>query len=232
MNEALKKSVNKPKRNGEDIWNIASLKITFFFFVFKDKNARLIVRNLSFKISHADLLQQLSKFGNVEELHIATNEKGLRKGFAFVQYSSTSEAQQVLSFYWTLLIPPHIFRPIFRCLCYTLWCASPYSFSFSIPCWRILSIWMRVFTHIYKFHRTIFSSHSRNLPHKKLITIFLFLYCKKAIKNLNAQKIDGRVVAIDWAIPKSKYQQEDASKQPNKESQTELNGIKSKIRWK
>ncbi|XP_078000315.1 RNA-binding protein 28-like [Glandiceps talaboti] len=85
------------------------------------KNSRLIVRNLSFKCSEADLQSVFGVHGDISEVSIPKMTNGKMFGYAFVQYTNVIDAA-------------------------------------------------------------------------------------KAVKNLNMNKIKGRPVAVDWAVPKQKYE--------------------------
>ncbi|KPP63601.1 RNA-binding protein 28-like [Scleropages formosus] len=63
----------------------------------KNKKARLIIRNLSFKCSEEDLQQVFSKFGTVLEVNVPLKPDGKKRGFAFVQFKNILEAGKALS---------------------------------------------------------------------------------------------------------------------------------------
>ncbi|XP_054716189.1 RNA-binding protein 28-like [Uloborus diversus] len=56
----------------------------------KLRKKRIIVRNLSFKVSEDDLKQIFSKYGNVLDVKIPLKADGRKRGFAFVQFDSTN----------------------------------------------------------------------------------------------------------------------------------------------
>ncbi|KAM9480880.1 RNA-binding protein 28 [Clarias gariepinus] len=59
--------------------------------------ARLIVRNLSFKCSEAELKEVFSKHGTVLEVKIPVKPDGKKRGFAFVQFRNMLEAGKALA---------------------------------------------------------------------------------------------------------------------------------------
>ncbi|MCI4379043.1 hypothetical protein PGIGA_G00223350 [Pangasianodon gigas] len=59
--------------------------------------ARLIIRNLSFKCSEADLKEVFSKYGTVLEVKIPLKPDGKKRGFAFVQFKNMLEAGKALA---------------------------------------------------------------------------------------------------------------------------------------
>ncbi|XP_027017817.2 RNA-binding protein 28 [Tachysurus fulvidraco] len=59
--------------------------------------ARLIIRNLSFKCSEADLKDVFSKYGTVLEVKIPLKPDGKKRGFAFVQFKNMLEAGKALT---------------------------------------------------------------------------------------------------------------------------------------
>ncbi|XP_030646630.1 RNA-binding protein 28 [Chanos chanos] len=59
--------------------------------------ARLIIRNLSFQCSAADLKEIYSKFGTVLEVNIPLKPDGKKRGFAFVQFKNMPEAGKALN---------------------------------------------------------------------------------------------------------------------------------------
>ncbi|XP_055464081.1 RNA-binding protein 28 isoform X1 [Psammomys obesus] len=61
-----------------------------------DKKARLIIRNLSFKCSEADLKAVFAHFGTVLEVNIPRKPDGKMRGFAFVQFKNLLEAGKAL----------------------------------------------------------------------------------------------------------------------------------------
>lgn len=60
------------------------------------RRARLIIRNISFKSTKANLLEHFSKFGKVEELDILKKADGKMVGCAFVQYEKVNEAAKAI----------------------------------------------------------------------------------------------------------------------------------------
>ncbi|XP_053479479.1 RNA-binding protein 28 [Ictalurus furcatus] len=58
--------------------------------------ARLIIRNLSFKCSEADLKEVFSKYGTVLDAKIPLKPDGKKRGFAFVQFKNIQEAGKAL----------------------------------------------------------------------------------------------------------------------------------------
>ncbi|KAF4071995.1 hypothetical protein AMELA_G00269320 [Ameiurus melas] len=62
----------------------------------KKMKARLIIRNLSFKCSEADLKEIFSKYGTVLEAKIPLKPDGKKRGFAFIQFKNIQEAGKAL----------------------------------------------------------------------------------------------------------------------------------------
>ncbi|GBL77878.1 RNA-binding protein 28 [Araneus ventricosus] len=60
------------------------------------KRKRLIIRNLSFKISEEDLNEIFSKYGKVVDLKIPIKEDGKKRGFAFVEFEETKSLIQAM----------------------------------------------------------------------------------------------------------------------------------------
>ncbi|KAK5612118.1 hypothetical protein CRENBAI_026151 [Crenichthys baileyi] len=60
------------------------------------KQARLVVRNLSFKCTEGDLKEAFEKFGTVVEASIPMKPDGKMRGFAFVQFKNMSGATKAL----------------------------------------------------------------------------------------------------------------------------------------
>ncbi|XP_015237416.1 PREDICTED: RNA-binding protein 28 isoform X2 [Cyprinodon variegatus] len=60
------------------------------------KQARLVIRNLSFKCTEDDLKEVFGKFGTVVEANIALKPDGKMRGFAFVQFKNMSGATKAL----------------------------------------------------------------------------------------------------------------------------------------
>ena len=59
---------------------------------------RLYVGNLAYQVSEDDLSQKLAEFGRVESVKIISDrDTGRSKGFGFVEMSSDSEADAVIS---------------------------------------------------------------------------------------------------------------------------------------
>ncbi|KAL6478883.1 hypothetical protein MHYP_G00123160 [Metynnis hypsauchen] len=59
--------------------------------------ARLIIRNLSFKCSEAELKEAFSKFGTVLDVNIPLKPDGKKRGFAFVQFKNMREAGKAVA---------------------------------------------------------------------------------------------------------------------------------------
>ncbi|XP_062503994.1 uncharacterized protein LOC134180824 [Corticium candelabrum] len=104
--------------------------------------SRLIVRNLSFRCSEAELLETFSKYGNVVEVSIPVRKgsDGIRIGCAFVQFTNVFEAA-------------------------------------------------------------------------------------RAMKYVNATEIDGRTVAVDWALPKDRYRAAMADKHAGSEDPSDVESM-------
>lgn len=62
----------------------------------KKKKARLVVRNLSFKASEAQVKEHFSAVGEVTEVKILVKPDGKRVGCGFVQFSSVPEAAEAI----------------------------------------------------------------------------------------------------------------------------------------
>ncbi|KAM4734265.1 RNA-binding protein 28 [Anableps anableps] len=60
------------------------------------KQARLVIRNLSFKCTEGDLKEAFEKFGTVVEASIPLKPDGKMRGFAFVQFKNISGATKAL----------------------------------------------------------------------------------------------------------------------------------------
>ncbi|XP_005802112.1 RNA-binding protein 28 [Xiphophorus maculatus] len=60
------------------------------------KQARLVIRNLSFKCTEQDLKETFEKFGTVVEASIPLKPDGKMRGFAFVQFKNMSGATKAL----------------------------------------------------------------------------------------------------------------------------------------
>lgn len=60
------------------------------------KQARLVVRNLSFMCTEDDLKEAFQKFGTVVETNIPLKPDGKKRGFAFVQFKNMSGATKAL----------------------------------------------------------------------------------------------------------------------------------------
>ncbi|XP_067133624.1 RNA-binding protein 28 [Centruroides vittatus] len=63
----------------------------------KHKKGRLIIRNLSFKITEDTLKQKFSKFGNIIDVKIPTKPDGKMRGFAFVEFEKTASAIKAIN---------------------------------------------------------------------------------------------------------------------------------------
>ncbi|XP_023241758.1 RNA-binding protein 28-like [Centruroides sculpturatus] len=63
----------------------------------KHKKGRLIIRNLSFKITEDTLKQKFSKFGNIIDIKIPTKPDGKMRGFAFVEFEKTASAIKAIN---------------------------------------------------------------------------------------------------------------------------------------
>lgn len=60
------------------------------------KRARIIARNISYKVREDTLLKHFSQWGNVEELNLLKRTDGKLVGCAFVQYSGVSQASKAI----------------------------------------------------------------------------------------------------------------------------------------
>lgn len=60
------------------------------------RRARLIIRNISFKSTKANLMEHFAKFGKVEELDILKKPDGKMVGCAFIQYEKVNEAAKAI----------------------------------------------------------------------------------------------------------------------------------------
>lgn len=58
----------------------------------KLQKSKLIVRNLSFKATEANLKKQFGQFGEVLNVTVPKGENGRARGFAFVQFAATKDA--------------------------------------------------------------------------------------------------------------------------------------------
>ena len=131
----------------------------------------------------------------MEELHIATNEKGLRKGFAFVQYSSTSEAQQVSTFFLLDVTHTTTFSDQFLVACVMRFNPFISFFCSLLKDFKYLNA--RLYTHIYKFHRTTFSSYScdfaahQKKPTTNSLKCFSFFIVKRQSKTWTPKRSMG-----------------------------------------
>ncbi|KAL7878578.1 hypothetical protein AOLI_G00095520 [Acnodon oligacanthus] len=63
----------------------------------KKMKAKLIIRNLSFKCSEAELKEAFSKFGTVLDVNIPLKPDGKKRGFAFVQFKNMFEAGKAVA---------------------------------------------------------------------------------------------------------------------------------------
>lgn len=61
-----------------------------------NRNARLIVRNVSFKATEESLKDHFSKFGTVEEVNLLKKPDGKLVGCAFVHYTHVPMAQKAI----------------------------------------------------------------------------------------------------------------------------------------
>lgn len=60
------------------------------------RRARLIVRNISFKSTKANLMEHFATFGKIEELDILKKPDGKMVGCAFVQYEKVNDAAKAI----------------------------------------------------------------------------------------------------------------------------------------
>ncbi|XP_011202096.2 RNA-binding protein 28 [Bactrocera dorsalis] len=60
------------------------------------KKARIIARNISYKVKEDALLKHFSQWGNVEELNLLKRSDGKLVGCAFVQYSRVNQASKAI----------------------------------------------------------------------------------------------------------------------------------------
>lgn len=60
------------------------------------RQARLIVRNISYKSTKTNLMEHFAKFGKVEELDILKRPDGRMVGCAFVQYEKVNQAAKAI----------------------------------------------------------------------------------------------------------------------------------------
>lgn len=63
----------------------------------KHKKGRLIIRNLSFKITEDILKEEFSKFGEIIDVRIPTKPDGKMRGFGFVEFEKTSSAIKAIN---------------------------------------------------------------------------------------------------------------------------------------
>uniref|UniRef100_T1JB90 RRM domain-containing protein n=1 Tax=Strigamia maritima TaxID=126957 RepID=T1JB90_STRMM len=63
----------------------------------RGKNARLIIRNLSFKATEVDIKKMFSKYGKITEVSIPKKKDGKMYGFCFVQFFEMSSANTALA---------------------------------------------------------------------------------------------------------------------------------------
>lgn len=61
-------------------------------YCFQDSN--LYVKNIDDSVSDDELSEQFSKFGTIGSLKLMRNEKGIKKGFGFVSFSTAEEANK------------------------------------------------------------------------------------------------------------------------------------------
>jgi RNA recognition motif-containing protein len=62
------------------------------------QNSKLYVGNLSFSTTEQELQDAFGAFGNVVDVHVATDrESGRPRGFAFVEMSNEAEAQAAIA---------------------------------------------------------------------------------------------------------------------------------------
>ena len=79
----------KPVKDGEKIHNVASKA--------QDSDTIVFVSNLDFSATEQQIREFFSISGSVEELRLIKNYAGKSKGFAYVHFSSVSEAKHALS---------------------------------------------------------------------------------------------------------------------------------------
>lgn len=60
------------------------------------KKARVIARNISYKVKEDALFKYFSQWGNVEELNLLKRSDGKLVGCAFVQYSGVNQASKAI----------------------------------------------------------------------------------------------------------------------------------------
>lgn len=62
-----------------------------------NRNARLIVRNVSFKATEDNLKEHFSEYGNVEEVNLLKKPDGRLVGCAFIHYTQVPMANKALA---------------------------------------------------------------------------------------------------------------------------------------
>ncbi|XP_045520454.1 RNA-binding protein 28 [Pieris brassicae] len=90
-----------------------------------NRNARLIIRNISFKATEETLKEHFSKFGNVEEVKLLKKPDGRLVGCAFVHFTHVPMANKALT---ETNKKPFLGRPI-----YVSWAVSKHKYEGEVP---------------------------------------------------------------------------------------------------
>lgn len=56
----------------------------------------MIIRNLSFKATEDDIRKHFSQFGNIVNVSLPKNEKGIHKGFAFISFDKIGSSLKAI----------------------------------------------------------------------------------------------------------------------------------------
>jgi RNA recognition motif-containing protein len=80
-----------------------------------DKN-KIIVRNLPFTTSYADISKKFSECGKIDEIILPKKSLTENKGYAFVKFSTTDEMKMVFLFFpfFLLFVCCFFFYSIYR----------------------------------------------------------------------------------------------------------------------